>query len=131
LIGPAAANVFIGRDATSGRYIGILGDIDDAVPVDGFVAGGADVKITPSYGAPHRHGDPSRDQVALLVTSAEFLCGVDWYACSCRMLRDAGLSERERRLWGYATDGSGYPVARKLWVAGDTGRTPQISALSN
>ncbi len=111
------ANVLV--DRCNGKWIGVLGDVDDAVNMDGFALGGADVKSTPCYGAPHQHGDPRRDQVALLVTTGEFLSGINWYHLSCRFLRNAGLTDREQRLWGYATDGrSGMPHAWKHWIHG-------------
>lgn len=110
------ANVFV--DRREGAWVGVLGDIDDAIPIAQCVAGGADIKSTPSYGAPQPHGDPRRDQVALLLTTVEALGGVDWYRLCTRALRDAHLTDRERTLWGYATDGTGVPRRWKRWVAG-------------
>lgn len=131
------ANVFV--DCRSGAWSGVLGDIDDAVPIDRCVAGGADIKSTPSYGAPLAHGDPRRDQVALLLTTAEVLGGVDWYQLCVRALCAGRLTDGERALWGYATDGTGTPRRWKRWIHGVYQQyaaalprvRPGVSALAN
>jgi hypothetical protein len=113
------ANVFI--DHRDGRWVGVLGDLDDAVSRSAYADPDLycpDVKSTPYYGAPHAHGDPRRDQVALMVTTIEFLSNLDWFRQCERVLKATTLTDAERYLWGYATDGSGRPTAWLHWVTG-------------
>ena len=74
------------------EYTGVLGDIDEAVardqcerwfgkPVVDEKGNEATLYVmsTPCYGAPFKHCDPRRDQVALLLTTLEFFSGESWF----------------------------------------------------
>lgn len=107
-------NIFV-RSGDHGP-VGLVGDVDDAFlrsacdPQQHAVAG------TMCYGAPFRHCDPRRDQVALVMVIAEAVSGVGWYKYICD---DHGSSSPSVELSdiGYAVDRA---TGNVLWDPGQT-----------
>lgn len=100
------ANIFV--DMQDGKYEGVIGDIDDVVLMQNCFPLGQNPTKTECYGAPFRHCNPKRDQVAMLLTTIETISGVNWYEF---------CSPKTPEGWGWSSGTDGVPL-HKRWKRG-------------